>query len=196
MELYIIRHGKTDWNALERLQGRADIELNSSGREAAGKLGERLEGVFFDGIYSSPLIRAYETAALIRGHRNIPIIRDQRLTEISFGVKEGTIYSEWLNDDRSFQSFFHSPESYVPPKDAEGFESVIERTGDFLRSVVEPRHGTAERLMVVAHGALNAALTSVMEKRPIEKFWGDGLFKNCEERIYSFDGKNWRYVGK
>ena len=193
MELYVIRHGKTDWNAVEKLQGRADIELNASGREDAGKLGEKLEGVHFDAIYSSPLIRAYETACLIRGHRNIPIIRDARLTEISFGVREGAIYSEWLRDDESFNSFFHNPEKYNPPENGESFQSVMLRTKDFLENVIESQFGKAERFMVVAHGALNAGLTSVIEKRPIERYWGDGLLKNCEEKIYSFDGKIWHW---
>ena len=192
MELYIVRHGKTDWNAMEKLQGREDIELNSSGREAAGRLGEKLEGVYFDTIYSSPLIRAYETACLIRGHRNIPIIRDQRLTEISFGVKEGTIYSDWLQDDSSFNAFFHHPENYNPPEKGESFQSVLKRTEEFLKDTIEAQFGKAERLMIVAHGALNAGLTSVIEGRPIEKYWGDGLLKNCEEKIYTFDGTNWK----
>lgn len=192
LELYIVRHGKTDWNEMEKLQGRADIDLNYKGREAAGNLGKRLEDVFFDAIYSSPLIRAYDTAALIRGHRNIPIIRDERLIEISFGVSEGTIYREWLTDDSSFKAFFHHPEKYIPPKNGESFESVIKRTKDFLNEVIENLYGKAERIMVVAHGALVAGLTSAIENRSIENYWGDGLFKNCEEKIYSFDGKRWK----
>lgn len=192
MELYIVRHGKTDWNEMEKLQGRADIDLNFKGREAAGRLGERLENVHFDAIYSSPLIRAYDTAALIRGHRNIPIIKDERLTEISFGEKEGTIYKEWLTNDSSFKSFFHHPETYIPPKDGETFQSVLKRTNDFLKNVIEVQYSKAERLMIVAHGALDAALTSNLEKRTIENYWGNGLFKNCEEKIYVFDGSAWK----
>ena len=68
MEVYIIRHGETIWNAAGKLQGSMDIELNEKGRAAAGALGERLEGVSFDRIYASPLIRAYETACLIKGN--------------------------------------------------------------------------------------------------------------------------------
>ena len=76
MEIYIVRHGETVWNAKNLVQGRTDIELNENGRKLAGMTGQKLESVTFDKIYSSPLIRAYETACLIRGHRNIPIIRD------------------------------------------------------------------------------------------------------------------------
>ncbi len=191
MELYIIRHGKTDWNAAERLQGREDIELNQKGCDAAIALGKRLENVHFDKIYSSPLKRAYKTALLIKGKRNIPIIRDERLKEISFGEKEGTVYSDWIAGDKSFSAFAHSPENYVPPKGGESFRSVMERTKDFLKNVIEPDFSSNGRIMVVAHGVLNAGLTAAIESRPIERFWESGLFKNCEEKIYIFDGIKW-----
>ena len=91
MELYIVRHGTTDWNAEKKFQGAKDIELNENGRQLAAALGERLDqaGINFDCVYSSPLIRAYETACLIRGHKTYPIIRNPLLTEISFGGLEG-----------------------------------------------------------------------------------------------------------
>ena len=59
MEVYIIRHGKTDWNKECRFQGAKDIPLNEEGRQAARKLGERLKDIHFDDIFSSPLSRAY-----------------------------------------------------------------------------------------------------------------------------------------
>ena len=53
MELYIIRHGKTIWNAEKRLQGRTDIELNQEGKEKAVTLGKKLKDIPFDLIYSA-----------------------------------------------------------------------------------------------------------------------------------------------
>ena len=106
MELYVIRHGQTTWNEKGLLQGSVDIELNESGREVAGKMGEKLEDTPFDVIFSSPLIRAYETACLIRGHRNIPIIRDERLREICFGDLEGKNYREIFMEGSPYITFF------------------------------------------------------------------------------------------
>lgn len=111
MEIYIVRHGQTIWNASNLLQGSVDIELDEKGRELAGKTGEKLEHTAFDKIYSSPLIRAYETACLIRGHRNIPIIRDDKLRELNFGVNEGKNFKELLADTSDpFHYFFERPE--------------------------------------------------------------------------------------
>lgn len=110
MEIYIVRHGQTVWNASNRLQGRADIELNERGRALAGETGRSLEQTAFDKIYSSPLIRAYETACLIRGYRNIPIIRDDRLKELSFGIYEGRNFKELLADTSDpFHYFLNVP---------------------------------------------------------------------------------------
>ena len=110
MELYIIRHGETDWNKEKRLQGRSDTELNEYGIELAEITGEALKDVHFDCIYSSPLKRAYKTAEIIRGQRNLEIITDERLREISFGVVEGVPMSERPD---GFQKFFTDPANYA-----------------------------------------------------------------------------------
>ncbi|MBR1862297.1 MAG: histidine phosphatase family protein [Lachnospiraceae bacterium] len=193
MELYIVRHGQTVWNAEGRLQGSEDIELNENGRELAGKLGESLEGVKFDRIYSSPLIRAYETACLIRGHRNIPIIRDERIREISFGVMEGHDYREFFSEGSPYFTFFSAPEKYGPPREAESFEDVIKRTGEFFRQVIMKECTGLERVMVVAHGTSNKAFMYNLEgQTDISKYWGPGLQKNGEADIYILGKEGWK----
>lgn len=194
MEVYIVRHGETDWNKETRFQGSKDIELNSKGRELAGKLGERLESVNFDYIFSSPLIRAYETACLIRGHKNIQIIRDEHLKEICFGEFEGLPFTEWMNTDHPRKYFFSEPGKYIPPKGGETFQSCCERTKEFVQTVIEPiyNENSNARILIVAHGAILSALMCYLENRTVENYWGTGLVGNCEETIYNFDGKNWQ----
>ena len=192
MEVYIIRHGETVWNAEGKLQGSIDIELNANGRRLAGELGYQLDKIAFDCIYISPLIRAYETACLIRGHRNIPIIRDSRLREISFGDMEGIQYSEWMKEDNPYHFFFTDPIRYIPPANAESFEALQKRACEFLQEEIEPKAGTMKRIMIVAHGAANKALMCHIEGHHTEDFWGEGLQNNCEASIFEYDGANWR----
>lgn len=198
MEVYIIRHGTTDWNVESRFQGSRDIELNANGRELAGKLGERLENIHFDVIYSSPLSRAYETACLIRGHRNIQIIKNEALTELSFGEKEGVPFKEWVNSDEPSKYFFSDPKKYIPPKGGETLESACARTKRFVQNIIEPIYekNPDARLMIVAHGALLASLMCYLDNRGIENFWGNGLKGNCEETVYNFDGKKWEKLAE
>lgn len=192
MELYIVRHGETVWNAAGKLQGNADVELSENGRILAGELGIQLESLPFDRIYSSPLIRAYETACLIRGHRNIPIIRDNRLREISFGCMEGILYSEWMREDCPYRFFFSEPGRYSPPEGGETLAQVCARAKEFLQEVVEPAWQTTERVMIVAHGALNKGLMCHIENHGTDRFWGEALQKNCEATIFTYDGSSWR----
>ena len=74
--IYVVRHGQTDWNLEGRFQGRIDIPLNEKGKSQAKKTKEKLEGIKFDKVFSSPLKRALETAKIItekKKKRNINI---------------------------------------------------------------------------------------------------------------------------
>ena len=192
MELYLIRHGLTVWNAAGRLQGNVDIELNEEGRQAAAKLGNELDGTDFDVIYSSPRIRAFETACLIRGRRNIQIIRDNRLRELSFGDMEGAFYTDWNCPESPYRFFFTEPDKYNPPPNGESIEELCQRTRDFIQNVLEKDYQNRKRVMIVAHGALNKGLMSYLEKNDKAHFWGKGLQKNCQASIFDFDGKSWK----
>ena len=62
--LTLVRHGETDWNRDRRYQGLADSELNAAGRAQARALAGRLRTSAFDGLYTSPLLRAAVTAGV------------------------------------------------------------------------------------------------------------------------------------
>ncbi len=193
MELYIVRHSTTVWNAEGRAQGHADIELNDNGRAAARALGEKLKDIPFDVIYSSPLKRAAETAALIREKQDCPLIIDERLIEISFGDMEGTTYDEWLDESCPYHFFFSDPDKYIAPLHGESLEEVCARTKDFLQNVIEPlakEHANA-RVLIVAHGALNKGLMCYLEGNDIAHYWGDGLQQNCQATIFSYNNNRW-----
>lgn len=191
MELYIIRHGETVWNLENRLQGTVDIDLNPNGRKKAVDLGNQLDSIQFDKIYVSPLIRAYETACLIRGRRDIQIIRDNRLREISFGQMEGRCYDEVIDEKCPFNYFFTAPEKYVPPVNGETLEDLCARTKDFIVKEIEPQYKTAARIMIVAHGALNKGIMCYLENNGKAHFWGEGLQQNCQATIFSYNGQIW-----
>lgn len=195
MEVYIVRHGETVWNKKELLQGFSDIELTEYGRELARKLGDELKDIEFDMVFSSPLIRAYETASLILGDKNVQIDRDDRLKEMCFGSYEGQSYKVWQAPDSDYRYFFTEPDKFIAPSDGESIEDICNRTREFLLEKVEPNHDKYKRIMIVAHGALNKALMCHIENNDIAHFWGDGLQKNCEATVFDFDGETWRKIG-
>ncbi|MBQ6814925.1 MAG: histidine phosphatase family protein [Lachnospiraceae bacterium] len=191
MELYIVRHGETLWNKARRLQGNTDIQLNESGRSVAIKTGEALKETYFDVIYSSPLSRAYETACLIRGQRNIEIIKDDRLKELSFGNLEGQNIDDMLADENScFKHFFDKPHLYMPDENGEALEELCKRTADFMEDVIMPRADKLNRVMIVGHGAMNKSIMCYIKKHGIDRFWSGGLQKNCNVIIVCYkDGQ-------
>lgn len=195
MEIYIVRHGETIWNAAKKLQGSVDVELNENGRRLAGETGRNLSDMNFDVIYSSPLIRAYETACLIRGYRNIPIIRDDRLRELRFGINEGKNFSKLLEDTSTpFHYFFKAPDKYMAPEDGETLEHICKRAKSFMEEVVEPKADSYERIMIVGHGALNKAIMCHVKKHGVDKFWSGGLQKNCNVIIVNYDKKGYTVI--
>ncbi|MBE5924812.1 MAG: histidine phosphatase family protein [Lachnospiraceae bacterium] len=195
MEIYIVRHGETIWNAAKKLQGSVDVELNENGRRLAGETGRNLSDMNFDVIYSSPLIRAYETACLIRGYRNIPIIRDDRLRELRFGINEGKNFSKLLEDTSTpFHYFFKAPDKYMAPEDGETLEHICKRAKSFMEEVVEPDVDRYERIMIVGHGALNKAIMCHVKKHGVDKFWSGGLQKNCNVIIVNYDKKGYTVI--
>ena len=87
--LYIIRHGLTDWNVAHRLQGQTDTDLNEDGIRMAHEAASEYKVIHFDVCYCSPLKRARMTAEILLEGRDVPIIIDDRLKEMSFGIYEG-----------------------------------------------------------------------------------------------------------
>ncbi len=180
MELYIVRHGETEWNKEKLLQGSTDVPLSDAGRHLARLSGEALANTPFDVIFSSPLVRAYETACLFRGAQDVEIIKDDRLRELCFGDYEGQNMSMLLKDPNdTFRYFFKQPHLYRAPDNGESLEHLCGRAADFMETVILPLQNTCCRVMVVAHGAMNKALMTYVKKHDLSLFWSGGLQKNC-----------------
>jgi broad specificity phosphatase PhoE len=90
--IYLCRHGDTAWSPSRRLAGRSDIDLTAAGEDKARQLGRRLDGLAFDRVWMSPLLRTRRTAELAGfGAR---AVADDRLIEMAFGAYEGQTVQE------------------------------------------------------------------------------------------------------
>ena len=146
--LYIMRHGKTDWNIRHKLQGRTDIPINDEGRQMAEHAAKEYRNVHFDICYCSPLIRAKETAEIVLRGREVPIITDDRLKEMGFGIYEGTENSFEI-PDCPINVLFQKPESYQAVEGGESLEELYARTGEFLREIVTPALEQGKDILIV-----------------------------------------------
>jgi broad specificity phosphatase PhoE len=95
-EILLVRHGETDWNLERRVQGHTDRLLNETGRAQALALAESLVTEKLDGVYSSDLARARDTAALIAVRHGLDVIETTELREKDFGSWEGLTETDIL----------------------------------------------------------------------------------------------------
>ena len=192
MKLYLIRHGETDYNRNRRIQGQCDIPLNDYGRKLAYQTAEGLRDVPFDAVFTSPLVRAKETARIVMGERKLPFYEDDRIAEISFGEYEGLCCSrEHYNiPDKDFMNFFYDTEHYKVPAGGESFEQVIRRTGNFLDELIRQKEYEEKTVLISTHGCALKALLAGIRQTPISRFWGEGVHQNCAVTILQEkDGK-------
>ena len=185
MKMYIIRHGQTPWNARKCLQGRSDVDLNENGIHLAELTGKALRDVPFAMAFTSPLIRAKHTAQCILAGRKVPIIEDERLIEISFGIYEGCCYAEENRQvpQQWIENFFHAPQDYVAAPGGESLDDVEKRTRNFMEDICSRKELQDKTILISTHGcALRGLLNSIRESNR-EDYWHGGVSKNCAVSI-------------
>ncbi len=180
MDIYLLRHGETDWNKTGRLQGHADIPLNARGRVQVDETVRILRnmGVRMDVMVSSPLKRAQESAVIAAALLNYPrdsIVVENLLIERDFGEGEGLTIKEF-------------------------------------RKIVNT-HKNAERILLVAHGAVLFALLEAVSEETIPYIGraacveqgclygiryvdGKSCFARYDERVKAFVETNAAEIGK
>lgn len=157
--LHVVRHGETERSAQHAYSGQADVPLTETGRKQARQAAERLASEGVDGVVSSPLVRASDTARAIAEVTGAPLEIDDRLIEVDYGPLEG------LNREKGREQFgeaftawredpFGAPLEGMETLD-DGLERARAATADALASYEHPvlvAHQAILRLVLVALG--------------------------------------------
>jgi broad specificity phosphatase PhoE len=160
--LYLIRHGETDFNVSQRLQGQHDTVLNARGRQQAGDCGGVLSDLFARedrpagdfGYVSSPLKRACETMELLRARLGLDpggYAVDDRLMEISYGEWEGLTLPEIQAREPGVLARRERDKWDFKPAGGESYRDVARRVGEWYASVMRDT-------VVTAHGGVARVL--------------------------------------
>lgn len=176
MRILVVRHGRTDWNDEEKIQGTADIELNEVGKNQAEVTRKKLENEKIDLIISSPLIRATQTAKIINKERGIEIILEDRIREREYGKYEGC-----KKEDFNFNDFW----TYSKNLEYEGSENIKDffaRVFNFFDDIKEKYK--EKTILLVIHGGVSLAIRAYFEGLPEENKPTRGALKNCEVKEY------------
>lgn len=177
-QIAIIRHGTTSWNKAGKLQGHSDIPLDEEGVQQAIKLGQRLTGETWDLVYSSHLIRARQTAAIIAQELGIETVtEDKRLGEAGGGLIEGTTEEERVSKwGTSWKLLDLGMENNA---------SVVARGRSFMQDLLIENSG--KKILLISHGSfirqLLDALLPAMHPTP--------AMKNTSITRLQFSDENW-----
>lgn len=187
MNIYFVRHGKTESNEKGVYYGSLDSSINSIGKDQGKKLNEYLKNVNFTKAYVSPLKRAKETLALIEP--KCSIIEDERLRERNFGVFEGLTYDEikssfpkehdiWIKDWENFK-----------PEDGESFRGFYDRVESFILDVEKENE---DNILVVTHGGVIRAVYCHILEGNLDFYWKFAS-KNGDVSVIKYED-NYMYI--
>ena len=178
MLIYVVRHGETRSNVEGRLQGQSNDELNENGVRLAAVTGQGMRGIHFDECITSPLVRARDTAKLIlqeSGNGSTPVLYDDRLKEISFGIYEGKRIGVDVPLD-IMKDFLHDPFHYEGVEGGETVLQVCSRTQEFLRELAARDDG--KTYLVATHGCALRCMLNMLYDDPSD-FWQGRVPYNC-----------------
>jgi len=148
--VYLLRHGPTEWNAERRIMGRRPIPLSPDGLRQVRVIGTRLAGLGIGSIWTSPVLRARETADRVSHALGaVPVHDLPDLAEVDYADWEGKLFSD-LVDDPVFREHLVDPLGSRAPG---GGENLVEVGGRMMRALdTVTRGGDGQPVLLVSHG--------------------------------------------
>ena len=156
-QLYFVRHGQTEWNAIARVQGQWNSDLNERGRAQADVNGRLLAGLDIEAVFASPLDRTRQTAEIINQYLELPINYDDRIKEWDCGDWSGEMYADvaikWIDEWRALQA---DEFNYRGPN-CENYPDMLARSTPFIE---ELRQRPEKNIAIISHGMISKAMMS------------------------------------
>ncbi len=164
VRLFLVRHGQASANVELRYLGHRDDPLSEHGAWQALQLGQALASLPIEGVYTSPLRRAADTAGQIGRAHQLPVQVDERLLEAGFGDWEGLTRAEVLarsSQDSALLAAWESDPGAAPPG-GESLQAVQARVLAFVEEAAA-RHSGAGLVLVSHVGPIKAILCAAMQ---------------------------------
>jgi broad specificity phosphatase PhoE len=191
--IYLVRHGETDWNREQRFQGQTDIPLNQLGREQAQVIIPMMSRLKIEAIFSSTLSRAIETAQIANSDLKIEIQKDSRLRETNVGEAEGMTFdqleqkfgsngiSRWRSYDERDLDFKYT--------NGESKREMMFRIREVILEIAQ--NSNRQNIAVFAHGMVMRCLTFVFQQGVP---WDHQVFANGSIHHFSWDESRPEYL--
>ena len=165
VELFIVRHGETEWNREGRIQGHRDSPLTARGLAQARAAAERLASERLEALYSSDLGRARRTASEIGALTALPVVLEPALRERSFGVHEGKTWDEIAREDPVRATLLKEDPAHPVPAGESLLQFRDRVVAALCRIAADAR---CARVAVVTHGGVLSVLYREAMGIPLE----------------------------
>lgn len=178
MKIYVMRHGRTNWNEKWITQGRSQNMLSKTGKAEAIEVAKKFATTKIDLIICSPLKRTVQTANLMNEYHHVKIIKDKNLIELDQGVFTGQKYSKQTPEEQEAKRL------RLDGYGLEKFVSVYQRVKEFADNL--PQNYPYENVLVVTHESPAVYLSAILSKQKIdtENPFTMSRFQNAEIRSF------------
>ena len=154
-----MRHGQTDWNAIKRVQGQWNSDLNETGKKQAKKNGEFLENQNIECLFSSPLDRTRQTSDIIKHYISLEPTYDPRIMEWDTGHWSGFMWEEIpKNWPREYEAWKQDPFNFRE-LGCESYPEMIKRAKPFIKELILLKKDT---IAVVSHGIIGKVMIGLL----------------------------------
>lgn len=168
MRIVLVRHGETEYNRADVFRGRVDLPLNDRGTAQAGAAADYLAGEDFEAFYSSPMLRAMQTAGAIAAPHGGEVRPLECFIDVDYGEWSGRSVDE-IRDawPREFAAWTEDPERAVFPG-GEAVREVRERLDEGLERLSREHEGT---VLLVGHKLINRIMVCIVLGLPTSGIW-------------------------
>lgn len=184
--MIFMRHAQAENNVKKILAGRTEgVPLTDIGRSQAAQAAELFRRFDVSAVYSSPVMRAHETAKIVAGHNSLEVIVDDRLTELEMGDFTGLRYDDVLSDHGDVFLKFYQGDDAVARNAVETFEHVKSRVAGMVQHALH-EHPDQNVALVTHMDPIKAMLSIVIDPSPHALF--NLVIANASMNIFGYDG--------
>lgn len=193
MRIFLLRHGETDWNLQRRCQGITDVDLNDRGRRQARQIAEYLSTEKINGIYSSALKRALQTAEILRRSHGLAVTVDSDFRELNHGAFEGLTFSDIRDSYPDFLRLWRSEPAQLIIPGGERLVDVEERAWKGVGRIVQ-FHSSDDTVVVVSHNFPILAILCRITGTPLNDYRSFHVEPCGLTHISYGDREGWRVI--
>lgn len=184
----IIRHGETDWNLAQRIQGQTDIPLNETGRAQALAMAFNSAHYQFTAVYSSDLVRAIETANALAQREELEVKQLPELRERHYGIFQGVLKNEAPKQFPKENTLYLARDLHYNFETGESLTEFARRVLTVFDWLV--RHHTNQQIAVICHAGLLDVMYRNATGRPLDTE-RDFSIPNSALNWFHHDGHQW-----